>query len=145
MNKAHENGFTLLEILVAISIFAIGLLAVASMQLSSIRVNAFAGDLTQATTVAQTKLEELVAIPYNDPADDTQIHPLLVDGTGINDGLAGLDDTGPADQTENVGIYQVFWNTAVDQPITDTMTIRVIVRWTDKGMQKRVVLDHIQA
>jgi type IV pilus assembly protein PilV len=37
-----ENGFTILEVLIAVSVLAIGILAVASMQISAIRGNAFA-------------------------------------------------------------------------------------------------------
>jgi len=54
-----EKGFTLLEILIAISIFSIGVLAVASMQLSAIRGNRLGNEVTQATFLAQDKLEEL--------------------------------------------------------------------------------------
>ncbi|MBW2641732.1 MAG: prepilin-type N-terminal cleavage/methylation domain-containing protein [Deltaproteobacteria bacterium] len=37
-----DQGFTLIEVLIAISIFAVGLLAVATMQISAINVNSTA-------------------------------------------------------------------------------------------------------
>jgi type IV pilus assembly protein PilV len=54
-----ERGFTLLEILIGISIFAIGVLAVATMQVSAIRGNRLGNEVTQATFLAEEKLEEL--------------------------------------------------------------------------------------
>jgi type IV pilus assembly protein PilV len=55
----NERGFTLLEILIGISIFSIGVLAVATMQISAIRGNRLGNEVTQATFLAEDKLEEL--------------------------------------------------------------------------------------
>ena len=52
-----EGGFTLLEVIVAVSILTFGLLAVASMQLTAIHGNYNASNITEATTVAQDRLE----------------------------------------------------------------------------------------
>lgn len=59
--EGHHNqkGFTLLEILLAITIFAIGLLAVAAMQVSAIRGNKLGNEWSQATALAQQQLEDL--------------------------------------------------------------------------------------
>ena len=61
------KGFSLLEVLIGLVVLAFGLLATAGMQLSSIRGNHFSSDLTQATVLAQNKLEELKNLPYVDP------------------------------------------------------------------------------
>ncbi len=63
----NQKGFSLLEVLIGLVILAIGLLAVAGMQITSIRGNHFGGNLTQATVLAQNKLEELKHLPYYDP------------------------------------------------------------------------------
>jgi type IV pilus modification protein PilV len=60
-----NEGFTLIEVLMAVSILSIGLLAVASLQISAIKVNSSASDITKRSTWAQDKLEELVALPYS--------------------------------------------------------------------------------
>jgi type IV pilus assembly protein PilV len=54
-----ERGFALLEILIGISLFTIGVLAVATMQISAIRGNRLGNEVTQATFLAEDKLEEL--------------------------------------------------------------------------------------
>ena len=61
-----EHGYTLLEVVVAMSILTIGLLAVVSMLATSIRGSTTAGSRAEATTWAQDKLEDLAALPYDD-------------------------------------------------------------------------------
>jgi len=60
-----NEGFTLIEVLLAVSILSIGLLAIASMQISAIKVNSSASDISKRSTWSQDKLEELVALPYS--------------------------------------------------------------------------------
>ena len=135
--RTKDRGFTLLEILIAISILTVGLLAVASMQISAMRANTFAGGVTEGTTWTGDQLEKLLARPYDD-AD-------LNDTDG--DGAAGLDDTGDdADYPpEDRGRYTVCWNVAVDAVTNNTKTISVIAIWTDHGVSKRVSIQHIKA
>ena len=59
-----ERGFTLVEIMVAVVVLSIGLLASASMQLSAVHVNSSANGMTAATNLAQSRLEELMALQY---------------------------------------------------------------------------------
>ncbi|MCG6981022.1 MAG: type IV pilus modification protein PilV [Deltaproteobacteria bacterium] len=57
--KSSQQGFTLVEVLVAILLLTVGLLALAKMQTGAVASNAFGNQLTQATFLAQDKLEEL--------------------------------------------------------------------------------------
>jgi type IV pilus assembly protein PilV len=134
--RTKDRGFTLLEILIAISILTVGLLAVASMQISAMRANSFAGGVTEGTTWTGDQLEKLLALPYDDADLDDR----------TDDGAAGLDDTGgDADWTEDRGRYTVCWNVAVDAVTNNTKTISVIAIWTDHGVSKRVSIQHIKA
>ena len=111
-----EKGFTLLEVLIAISIFAIGILAVGTMQISAINGNASARGHTEAATWAADRIERLISVPY-----------------------ASLANGGPVVQ----GNYTIGWT--VDPPVNNTRTVRVVVRWTDRGRQKRVFFDFVRA
>ena len=61
-----EKGFTLSEALVAIIVFSLGLLGLERMHIAAIQVNTIASRLTQATTLAQARAEQLMALPYGD-------------------------------------------------------------------------------
>jgi prepilin-type N-terminal cleavage/methylation domain-containing protein len=61
-----HGGFTILEVMVAISILAVGLMAVFTAQSRSITGNTNANRQTVAMTLAQDKMEELLAVSYAD-------------------------------------------------------------------------------
>ncbi len=67
-------GFTLMEILIALSIFSIGILAVAAMQMRSMQVNNMASNITESTTWAQDTMEDLISRSWGDArlAEGTQ-------------------------------------------------------------------------
>ena len=60
----NTKGFTLLEVMIAMMVVAIGLLGIAGMMVTSIRGNAASARLTEATNLAQDKIEELRSTPY---------------------------------------------------------------------------------
>ena len=62
--NTNQGGFTLIEVLVAVSILAFGILAVGSMQVTSIRQNAHADQVTDASVLARDRMERLMALPY---------------------------------------------------------------------------------
>lgn len=56
-----KAGFTLIEVLIAITIFAIGLLALAGMQVTGIRTNATASEITARAALAEGIMEEITS------------------------------------------------------------------------------------
>ena len=134
----QQRGFTLIEILVAISILCVGLLAVASMQITSIRGNSFAEGTTDAITWACDRVEKLVQLGLED-FDNAQLRDTDGDGdTGLNDATSAT-----ADNSVTQGIYTIYWNVSEDSLLDNTKTINVIVTWTDHGVQKSVSLQTI--
>ena len=91
-----QSGFTLMEVLVAISIFAVGVLAVAGMQAMAIRGNGVGNRLTDRLSLAQTQMENLMGVDYSDASlangnyDDGQ-SPVVTSWV-ISD-YAGMADT----------------------------------------------------
>ena len=62
MNQSTKpNGFSLIEVLVALVILSIALLALAGLMVYATTSNSFGGHMTEATTFAQDKLEDLRA------------------------------------------------------------------------------------
>ncbi len=103
--RVNNRGFTLLEVLFALAIFSIGILAIAGMQISSINGNSAARMQTEATTLAVERLEQLSARPY-DHAD--------------------LDPYNNPHQATS-GSYTIVWNVSDDSPIPLTKTINITV------------------
>lgn len=122
-NLRNERGFTLLEVIMAVSILTIGLLAVASMQISAMRGNSMSMTYTESTEKAQDRIEKLLIRDLDDA--------LLLDNT--NDSVDGLNDTGVnADLSDTSNPkYDVYWNIAEDwsggKELNGVNTIRVIV------------------
>ena len=61
---AKQDGFTLIEVLVAITILAVGLLALALMQTTAIKANALSSKSTMATQLAQDRLETFKNVSF---------------------------------------------------------------------------------
>ena len=59
-----ERGFTLIEVLIAMAIFSIGILGVGTMQLRSTGGNTNARIGTEASVWAQDRVETLMLLPY---------------------------------------------------------------------------------
>jgi prepilin-type N-terminal cleavage/methylation domain-containing protein len=116
-----ERGFTLLEVIVAISILTFGLLAVATMQTTAIRGNYNANCITEATTVAQDRLELFLSQSYN-TLDEGAFPQEIRDGYTINGAVARLD-------ASNANNGQV---------------VTVTVTWQNKGAPKQTVLTCIK-
>ena len=140
--EASEAGMTLVEVMVAMAIFAIGVLAVGAMHVSSMRSTGTTLESTQASALAVDRMEKLMQMDYvsDNPALTA---PDLTDTD--NDGVGGLDDTGAAaDRSLASGQYTLFWNLANNEPLDGTVMVRIIVVWTDRGVQRRYPLEFIK-
>jgi len=112
----NKSGFTLLEVLIAISILTVGLLGVAQMQIMGIQGNYFSGNTTTALTLAEEKMEDLLGTSYINVISGNDANP--------------IDETGQAG-----GIYTRTWIVANNTPIIDTKTVTVNVSWDNASHQ----------
>ncbi len=63
--SAMTKGFSLIEVVIALLILSISLLALAGLMVTTTRNNSFGGHMTEASTFTQYKLEELRASPWS--------------------------------------------------------------------------------
>jgi type IV pilus assembly protein PilV len=139
-----QRGFSIIEVMIAISILSVGILALASMQVSAMRGNSFASGVTEGSTWAADQIEKLMKLPWDDLS--------LEDADG--DGANGLDDIGfdnnpatkpDADFRATQGGFSIHWNVAQDVVTTNTKTVNVIVTWMDHSAQKSVSMQRVVA
>ena len=126
--QAHieeKDGFTLIEVLIAIAVFSIGILAVASMQLWNTKNNTSGNIMTQATMLARAQIEQLKNV-----ADVTTLtngaDPNLIDENG-NPG----------------GIFSRAWTVTNPLGGNTSRRIQVTVNWNRRGQNRSVVLTTI--
>jgi len=106
----------MLEVLMAVTIFAIGFLAVSTLVIATTRNNTAGNILTQATMLARDKIEELKMT--NDPA-----------------GLANGADT--------TAIFSRTWTITNPTGSTTARQVEVSVSWKRRGKNHKVVLKTI--
>lgn len=63
---AEKNGgFTLVEVLIAMSILAVGILGIGGLASTAIRSSAYSQSITQANNLAQDRIEALMGVDFN--------------------------------------------------------------------------------
>ncbi len=113
----NQSGFSLIELLIAMAILALAMLAAASMQFSSVRNNTRGNIVTQATMLAKGKMEEL-----KNTGDLTTLT------NGAENGINAAGQSG--------GIYNLSWT--VTAMGTTARRITVTVQWT-RGTKTRQI------
>lgn len=107
----NHKGFSLLELLIGLVILAIGILAIAGMQITSIRGNFFSDNIMQASILGQDRLEQLKTLS-TPPGPGT-----------YDDGFITIRGTSFS------RVYNVSAHSSPDLP--DSIVIQVTVRWRD--------------
>ncbi|MEC9411540.1 MAG: type IV pilus modification protein PilV [Pseudomonadota bacterium] len=129
MMRRQQTGFTLLEVMVAVFVLAIGLLGMAHLQVTTLKANSTAGLKTQANILAGSILERMKA---NTTAAYAKNYDILFNGatpagnsvsdTDVREWRAALAAYLPAGEGQIV-----CGNFLVNQPFICTIT----VRWSD--------------
>lgn len=147
---AGQKGFSLVEVVVALAIFAFGLLAVASMQLSSVTGNFNARTASESVSLAQEKVTELFSRPYNhsdlvsDRDGDGAIETELTEDVD-GDGSIEDDDVHTQVVTSVEGTYNFRWVVDEDQALNNTKTITLDVQYSGRGQDKQTRLVCVKA
>ena len=114
-----SKGFSLIEVLIALVILAIALLALAGLMVQSTNSNSWGSHLTEASTFAQDKLEELRMTTWANLNSDTDVR---TGATGTN--------------------YTRTW-TVTTNATGNLRTVSINISWTDKTNHTITILSAI--
>lgn len=161
-----ESGFTIIEVLIAMVVFSIGILSVITMQTTSIGGNAKANYVSGGTNLAAERMEILMNLPYTSPlledpptsgpGTDARSDGADNDGDGTSDetdeaytvydtSSDGIDNDndGTIDEDSEYGDYAVQWRITTDLLLPNTKSINVTI--TSSLLQAPVNMDFIKA
>jgi len=129
----RQGGFTLIELMIAITVFAVGMLSLNVMMLTAMRGGSRGRHTTQATAIAESQMERLqrsgwaALAPTAGWAAPVQIHNSVQGASVISE-----------------EIYDVDWR-ITDLVVGWTRTIDVRVQWDEPGRPGRnVVFESIR-
>ena len=141
--KFNNQGFTLIEVVIALAVFAIGILGVFTLHITAINGNASARGVTENYLTGMDKVEELMARPFDDPLLVAGgPYTLASDADGIDN-----DGDGMVDEVGEVGDINIQWQVQ-DNIMWDQTVKLVTVTVTSSvngGRQKTVSFDFLRA
>lgn len=125
--KKSEQGFTLIEAIIGLFIFTVGILAAVSMQVSAINGNGTAQHLSQAAIAAANEVESLRPLDYM-----------------TDDNLTQHFDSNDVHRPIQVGNYTITYSVERDALLENTMLVNVRVDWLERGAPKTMNLVYIK-
>ncbi len=143
--KDAEHGFTLIEVLMAMAIFSIGILGVAAMQIASVKGNASARGVTDIATWASDRVEDLTALPYDDNLLSPGVHSIAAGNLsmatdGIDNNFNGVIDVDAGGET---GPVTIEWTVVPDSPVNNAKTVTITVRHNAPSVNKQVSMTRV--
>lgn len=129
----NRRGLTLLENMIALLIFTVALMGIASMQVRSSKIDTEARLAFCRSMVATEYLETFLALPFDDP--------LLVDPD--NGYTPAVADHGPFMMASGRGTIE--WEVDDRFPVPNAKRVSVTIRTRgDSGRRKEVIYDYIK-
>jgi prepilin-type N-terminal cleavage/methylation domain-containing protein len=124
--STNRNGFALIEVLMAMVIFTVGILALAGLQITTISGNAAARMQTEATAIGARIVERLRSLPFDHEDLLATVRPHSLPSGGSRP-------------------YTVNWTVRADVPVNGTKTVRVTVTPFNRINGRTVTIDTIIA
>ena len=126
--RGGQDGFTLFELMIAMAILGMGMVAAVSMHFGTARNNTNGNILTQANMLAKTQIETL---------KNQNITALVQGGPYPNADLSLIQLI--SSDGQNNGIFRRYWT--IQNLGTDARRITVTVEWSRLGRQRQVVIS----
>jgi type IV pilus assembly protein PilV len=125
---ASQGGFSLLEVLIALTILAVGLLGLAMFQVTAIQGNASASDTVAATYYGQGQMERLQMVPFDNLASSP--FGISADNNVELSAIRSITDSNQTTVSKKGQRYYRMW--AVTNVTPTLKMVRLWVYWWDQ-------------
>ena len=115
-----EEGFTLIEIMIALVVLSIGLIALAGLQMSAMRGNTLSKRMTTAVSIANARIEQIKNMPY-----------------------ANIQSESSTQITESNMTFTRQVTVSNDIPVANTKTVNVTVTWKNGAKSHTVPISTV--
>jgi Tfp pilus assembly protein PilV len=140
----RQHAFTLVELMIAFTVFAFGLTAVMMMQIQAMRQGAMGRHRTGATMIAQDQIERIQNTPFSDTALDVMsplvwtTPPWLGNGgdATLDAGEIPVTVTTPGGDIRDI-VFTVNYLVSADNAVTPDPNLRRVdleIIWTEDGV-----------
>ena len=106
LRRINKKGMSLIEVMAAMLILAVGILGLAPLMVITMDANSFSNELTQANTVAQDKIEQLRNVTSFSPLPFTQYDYNVLNRYVMVTTVDGAE----SDPTVPSGVYRIHVN-----------------------------------
>jgi type IV pilus assembly protein PilV len=115
-----KEGFTLIEIMIALVVLSIGLIALAGLQISAMRGNTLSKRMTTAVSIANARIEQIKNMPY-----------------------ANIQSESSTQVTESNMTFTRQVTVSNDIPVANTKTVNVTVTWKNGAKSYTVPISTV--
>ena len=132
-----RSGFSMLEIMVALAVLALGVLGMTAGQLAAMKLSGDSQHRTTAMSLAQQGVEAVQTMSAADVKD-------IPDIVGYPNDPANPIDPTPGNQ-DTIRFFRT-WDVQEDTPEAGVITVTITVSWTDdRGANRAVRLRTLKA
>jgi len=124
----YHQGFTLIELVVAILIFAIGIIGISKMQIMAVQANAFSMQLTDANNVAKNTIERIMDLP------------LTSNTFGGETALTATSTFSSPGVTASHIVYYPSWSVSQIAG-TNSRQVNVLLTWNEKTIPHSITIS----
>ncbi len=130
----QDGGFTLIEVFIALSVLAFGLLGLSVMQLHALRGGSKGHHSSDAVRIAHTQMEQIQRMPFatlEAAAGNGWTAAPWINFAGFNAGEVPVQVRRPDGSTRTQQLYAVSWRVATVAGNPSLLSVDVEVTWTE--------------
>lgn len=126
--QGEQSGFSLIEVLIAMFVFIVGMMAIASMQTESIRHNSRSNTRSVSVFLAQGVLDQILSFDENNAIFDASIANMVWD--------LDPDSAATALNIAGGGRYSASWSVNTNDPVNNLARVTVTVTLSNDPVRR---------